>query len=263
MQNFDSESGSKSRSRNYPFINLKKALDRAKMLKTKERTNYASVSVVCKHWGYSPKSSGASRTLSALIQYGLLDEKGKGDGKQVRVSKLANNILENPDENARLDSLEIAALSPVLFREMYERFSGDWPSKDQLKWELTGSGDPSQAILVDQAADKFIDTLFDTMALVGYYKDDSIEVHDEPTETLPTPTPISSQIVDEPLLFPDISQAGILTLPIPLGHGVRAEIRLPSPMTEQQWEKFLTVIGGIKALKTFLVDDDMIEQNES
>src|SRR5262245_42753968 len=87
------DSRKKERSPNYPAIDLETALARARVLREKEGRNFTPVSAVFKHWGYSSRSSGGLTTLAALKRFGLLDEQGAADSRQVRLSQFAQKIL--------------------------------------------------------------------------------------------------------------------------------------------------------------------------
>ena len=250
----------KQRSRNYPFMNLKKALDRVSQLSKQEGSNYTSTSVAKMHWNYGPKSSGGIRTVSALIQFGLLDEQGKGTERLVRVSKLATTILEHPDSEERQLALREAALKPVLYREIWERYKEGLPSNQSLKWELTGKGDPSAGVLNKLSVDDFISSFIDTLEFAGLTTSDESE---NPTEIVPD----TSQTDDTdrpPHPKEEIPMTSVSTatpeefeLPFQLGSGLQGVLRLPKLMTPEQWDKFESVIESTKNLRILLVDDSL------
>ena len=263
MENPTENTGFKSKSKKYPYVGLNKALDRAKELKDQEGYNSVGVDVAKEHWGYSNTSSSGNRTLSALIQFGLLEEHGKGETKAVRLSNLAMCIFDNPDANERLDALERASSNPPLYSDIISRYGRELPSEKQLAWELKGSGDPSKGALAESAVDIFMEGFLETMKLIGYLNSDQSEAQltttDQEVETnTSVPDEGSHLTALPPAKTADI---GVFVLPIPLGSGISAEVRMPKPMTEQQWRKFTSVIGEVSGLKSFLVDDDFLPED--
>src|SRR5437764_345863 len=83
----------KERSPNYPSINLKEAIAKAKLFHAQEKKQAAPIGVAVKHWGFSSFSGPARGMASALLKYGLLEEEGRGDDRRVKLSRLALNIL--------------------------------------------------------------------------------------------------------------------------------------------------------------------------
>lgn len=128
----------KHRSPAYPFIPLKKALERAHVLYQHERRHPTALPVAAKHWGYGEKSSGGLQTVSALKQYGLVEDVGGTTGRRVKLSELALAILldEVPDSADRAAALKRAALSPKLYAEMFEKWGVELPSDESLRTYL-------------------------------------------------------------------------------------------------------------------------------
>ena len=91
----------KERSPNYPGINLEAALEKARILREREGKHYAPIETVLKHWGYVPKSSGGLVALSALKKFGLIDDQGKGEKRQVKLSDLELKILLDDREESK------------------------------------------------------------------------------------------------------------------------------------------------------------------
>jgi hypothetical protein len=122
----------------YPFVSLPKAIERAQEFYDEDGQNPAARSVVFKHWGYTPKSSGAQQTAAALKAYGLLEGAGKG---KLKLTNRALRILVDKREDSpdRLRAIRDAALSPTLFRNASEAWGTDtarMPSKANILTEL-------------------------------------------------------------------------------------------------------------------------------
>lgn len=262
----------RQRSRNYPSISLQKAIELVKHLKNVEGANFTATRIALKHWKYSPKSSAGIRAIATLNQFRLLDEAGKGVERQIRVSQLATSILENPDSQGRKEAIRDAALQPALYRETWEQYNGDLPSDDNLRWELTGKGNPSKGVLTSKSVNEFIGAFRDTLEFAGLTGGGTIDQGDDEGEKEADSTPraahsseASRDYIVENLPKPSArgslmqstftpAQLGF-NLPIPLGAGQQGNLILPSPMTAQQWERFLIAIESAKQLKTFLVEE--------
>lgn len=127
----------KSRSPAYPAINLETAIQRARQLYDKERRHSAPVLTVVSHWGYTSTNGAALGALAALKKYGLLDEEGSGEDRKAGLSRLADDILMNPDGAKRSEAIQEAALRPAIHREIWDKYHLDLPSEKNLLWELT------------------------------------------------------------------------------------------------------------------------------
>ena len=117
---------SRARSRNFPVCSLEQAVDNVRILKNKEGINPTPKNIAVKYWNLSPTSGTGIRMLSALIQFGLLEEEGRGNERRVYPSALANEILENPDKNQRIKASQEAALKPSLFQETWSRYKSNY-----------------------------------------------------------------------------------------------------------------------------------------
>ena len=121
------------RSPAYPAINFNEAVNRLRVIYDHERRAVTSANVIFKHLGYPGKTGPAGRVLSALRQYGLLDE---ADGKY-KVSDVGYKILHLSDENPERQKLiRDGALKPKLFRKLLHHFKDGLPSDATLKDHL-------------------------------------------------------------------------------------------------------------------------------
>lgn len=124
------------RSPSYPAIAIDDALDRVRQVYERDRRAFTSVEAILEHLGYSTRGGGSGtsgRVISALRQYGLLDEQGG----QYRVSDLAFRVLNLPEESAeRAGLIREAALTPPIFRNLLNFFEGEIPSDATLRGRL-------------------------------------------------------------------------------------------------------------------------------
>ena len=256
----------RSRSRHFPIFDLEKALDRAHQLEQIVGTELVSTSVAIEHWGYSSKSSGGMRTLAALIQYGLLDEQGMKDTRRVRVSSIAKIILNSPDPNQKREAAQIATLKPPLYKEVWEHYAGKLPTDRELSWYLKGKEKPDEMILSGNSVDSFIKSFRATLDFAGLTGNGTLEAEgehkpdivEEPTKKDDLGSPPPSERGPAMPTASTAIQANF-DLPIQLGSGLQGTLRLPNPMTEEQWKRFESAIESTKQLKTFLVSESPTE----
>lgn len=149
------------RSPTYPFISLRKAIDRATALYERHRREPARIPSVANTWGYAVKSSGLQQTIGALKQYGLLEDSGSGDERKVQITELARKILADQRPGAREQGLQEAATKPRLFVE-YARWFSDRPSDDHCISELVFDRGFNE-----EAAKTFLRSFDETVAFAG------------------------------------------------------------------------------------------------
>lgn len=128
---------SSGRSPNYPFFDLERSVSRARQLYDRERTHATPVMTALKHWGYTNATGKGGMTLSALKQFGLLEDVGRGDSRRVQLTPRAYDILHTPHEEERAGLLREAALTPEIHQEMWEQYGRALPSDSSLAWTLT------------------------------------------------------------------------------------------------------------------------------
>lgn len=122
----------------YPAVTLEQAIERAQVFYGHERRNSAPTSAAAKHWGYSESSSSWRIVLSALIQFGLMEDHGSSANRFVKLTELALDVLlDSPDSPKRLDAIRIAVRLPKLYGEILNKWSADeLPSDQTLKYFL-------------------------------------------------------------------------------------------------------------------------------
>jgi hypothetical protein len=82
-----------------PYIGIKEAIDRLAKLKARDGFTEVSYDIALIGMGYTPSSSSADRVLSALLSYGLLDQRGASKNKIVWMTSLAKQILLSLDDD--------------------------------------------------------------------------------------------------------------------------------------------------------------------
>ena len=195
------------RSPAYPYIPLGKAIDRLqKIVDAGVGRNAYPPETFYKLWDLGPQSSGARQTLAALNHFGLVDYDGRGEVRKVKLSELALKIAFDkvPDSEERAQALQLAALTPPIHSDLYQRYQHHLPAEVVLITYLTRDRGYNPT-----AAKSLIDEYQDTLAFAGLdkpaSKSDSFEV---PDGDLPPP-PVAKVgdlvliEVDGALVFPD------------------------------------------------------------
>ena len=84
----------------FPFINLEKALNRAKQLYANDsKGRPMAVPTAFAAWGYSEKSSGGHQTVSALKMYGLAQDSGSNEDRRIQLSDTALQYFQEERED--------------------------------------------------------------------------------------------------------------------------------------------------------------------
>lgn len=136
----------------YPYINLKSALNKAKNVYDADHSGRPmSHATICEVLGYSPKSSGANRTISTLKSYGLFTISGSGEERKIGVSSEALRYFKDERENIRKDLLIEFATKPRVFAHLWDEWENKPPidsvARSYLKNELSYSEEVAQLLL--------------------------------------------------------------------------------------------------------------------
>lgn len=109
----------KTRSPEYPAIGLKEAIEKARLVWSKDYQAKLPKKVMAEHMGYKSLSGASLPILSALAKYGLIE--GRGD--ETRISNRAVAILAHPRGTPdRVIAIAEAAAAPDLFGELDAKF---------------------------------------------------------------------------------------------------------------------------------------------
>lgn len=121
----------------YPFIGLEEAVEKARAFYVEERKSAAPVASAVKHFGYGESSSGGRSTISALLQFGLLEDEGRKEDRHVKLTDRALNILlDLPDSPERIKSLQECVRMPKLYAKLLEKYSDELPSDHSIGYHL-------------------------------------------------------------------------------------------------------------------------------
>ena len=175
----DPDKARKERSPSFPFISLRKAVDRVKEMADAHKKNQARLPVVGSTWGYAPKSSGLLQTVAALKAYGLIDDIGAGADRKIQITDLGWKILHDEREGAREGAIKEAALKPRLIVEYVSQWVPDRPSDAHCMSELQLDRGFNEA-----AANTFLSVFDKTVEFAGLKKSDSLSPVLEPGENV-------------------------------------------------------------------------------
>jgi hypothetical protein len=161
------------------------------------------------------------------------------------------DVLENPDPGAREEALQRAALTPSIHRELWEKYGNAPPSDANLKWILT-----RERGFTETGAAEFIRVYKDTVAFAKL--DSSVAApsasageatldHEDGDDLGPEidGSPRQSQ------LKPRVTASGTTPYLIPIFNGRSVVVEGQFPLSEEDWEQFMTVLA---AMKPALVD---------
>jgi len=138
----------------FPFISLEKALERAAQLFGADKSGRPMlIPVAFEVWEYSPKSSGAFQTVGALKQYGLISDEGANEDRRIALTERARRYFLDERDDVRASMLADFALSPPLFRALWERdgwsagIPADTVARSHLKLERNLNDQTSRSLL--------------------------------------------------------------------------------------------------------------------
>ena len=125
----------------FPFINLAKAIARAKSIFENDRGGKGlRMPVAFSAWGYSDKSSGGFQTVAALKQYSLLVDEGANDDRSVRLTEGARRYFQTEIEADKQKLERDFALRPPLMNHLFKQWEegvvDDPVARTYLKTEI-------------------------------------------------------------------------------------------------------------------------------
>jgi hypothetical protein len=128
----------KHRSPAYPFISLRTALEKARTFYGTQTRHPAPLSAALALWDFGAKSSGGMQTISALKQFGLLEDIETTNARQVKLTEAALRIIqdERPISLERDAEIKRLALLPKIYSEMWANWGSPPPPEATVKFFL-------------------------------------------------------------------------------------------------------------------------------
>lgn len=255
----------RERSPSYPVINLESAIEKAKIIKEKESggKHYIPIRAALEHWGYSINSGYGLRILSALQKYKLIDIMGSGSSRQVKLSDLAQKVLfYGVDTESYRESIVEAALSPMIYNELWEKYDNTIPSDTALTTYLVLERKPqfsenAAKDLIEQFKSTFSFTkLANHNSISGCSEDKKLQNKEKQMETIP-----NIQENSQPPFIPQIGESTKKTInfPVKISEKMMANLQIQYPMEEKDLLDFLT---ALEALKPGILQSVLNKQNE-
>jgi hypothetical protein len=256
----------RTRSPMYPVFGLEEAIRRANQLYEGAHHHSTSVESAAEFWRIKSTSSALLQTVSALKQFLLVNDSKVGGAREIQLTETSLDILHHEEGSPeRTAAIKTAALSPKLHAEIWSLYGGELPPTDSpiksflLRHRAFNSG----------AVDDFIKQMRGTFAFANLSKDDKVmgseEVQSEtqtanpqspfrpPVSTMvqTKPPPASAHTVPPSAFTPPVATGGQRDLPITLPSLELAVLRVPVPMTE---EDFTALMSTLNAMKKRLVN---------
>lgn len=163
----------RQRAPSFPFISLKRAVDRVRDFNVQFDRYAVMVSEAVKAWGYEPKSSGGLQTIAALKAFGLMEDAGSGEARKVKLSELALRILHDERPGARERAIKDAALRPRLISDLWNHWGVRRLPDSACVSELT-----FERAFPPEAARKFLSIYDET---IGFARLGEVDSAPEPT----------------------------------------------------------------------------------
>ena len=234
-----------TRSPQYPAFGLRLALERAREIYQREQFHRINYKTAITDMGLSPSGSTGIRALSALLQFGILEESGSGDGRQVQFSAEAKKILVDDRETSpeRDGYVRTLARKPAIYADLLNQYGPRLPSDAEVTlWLVTDKGYNRDSV------GDLIASFKDTVSFAKLDTDGGgAQVGDEAGEdkkSAPLPDPFARE--DAPPAPGGTRGAAVGTAP----H--RKEPRMPAVDTtssEAPWDLTLPLGGGTAILR--------------
>lgn len=123
----ESEQSKRDRSPRFPYIGLRKSIEKIEVLYAKVRRGDALVRDIARDWGLSPTSSSTVRIIAALQAFGLVEDSGTGEKRKLRLTEDGVRVLSDQRPGVREELLAKAALRPTAIAEYARRWADGRP----------------------------------------------------------------------------------------------------------------------------------------
>lgn len=240
----------RSRSPAYPAFSLANAIELARKLWNAQRKQEAHVDSALKALGYSARSGTALRTIAGLNHYGLIEESGAKGERKIKLSERAQDIIHLAESDPRRKAaLREAALAPVIYAALWDRYGGNLPDDSAIRPFLVRDKAYNEAAVDD--------LLSDYRATLEFAKPDKLEEdvpHEEDGDKTKKALPIEAKTSSQ-------SGGGTMTLDqeLPILVGANRVAKIPFPMTNEDFELLLETL---KIWKKKIVREEEVKEEE-
>lgn len=243
----------RARSPGYPSMSLKEAIQRTHKIFQSDRQNPIDRNTAAILIGYKGPSGASDKAIGALGHYGLVERIAKGE---MRVSKLAVDLMYPENDNEKRRALKEAFENPELFSRLRERFP-DVPSEESLKGYLRREGFIENA--VNQVASSYLDSCqlleqegaYDFSVPPSEEVSDSEEVQSAAVFEQPSAPVVSKGI--EPMHGERILKSGMLSKQSTF------KLIVDGPVSVKEIDR---LIAQLEIDKDILADDESVEGSD-
>lgn len=245
------------RSPKYPSLTFADAETKAKLIYQAERRSPTTANVIYQHLGFKKKTGPAGRAVSALRQYGFLEE----SGGQFRVSERAHRYFNLPEDNPERESIKRElAMKPRLFKEIVAHYADGLPSDATLKSYLVLEKDFNE-----NSVEQFIRGLKAAIAIAKPYdagytpSDDSDDDEQDESEE----ETMDAQVERKGGEPPPPPAKGQLPFPLYLSKTQKAMLYVPASLTRKEYQLLRTQIEHtFLVMEATVLADDAPESEE-
>ncbi len=241
------------RSPSYPSIDLESSIGLAEIIKQKEGggNHFVPYQAVVGHWGYKSGSGPGLLKLAALKKFGLIEDRGTGDSREIKLTELALEILfykDSPEHKDKyIEALQKAALEPSIHNELWNKWNGNLPSDQTIRAYLIIQRTAGR--FAESSVNNFINQFRDTISFSKLQKNDSMSGHeedknpkqqkDEKMNAMPT---IQNPTQD----YNSATIGEVYNIPIYLPSGKSGCITIPKPLSDEEWNQVIAIINVYK-----------------
>lgn len=248
-------SNKKGRSPQYPAIDLETALDKIRMLHKKIGKNKSYSHIAMGHLGYSEKSGQGRVVISALVKYGLLNDQGTKKDRVLWLSDLALKIVLDERENSieRDEAIKEAALFPELYKELWNKYNGDVPADEDLRYYLK-----MELNFTENGANNFIQQFRHTITFANLDNyENNISDSEIDNDKASNRYEEDMHEVNQLNYYKNRENVVLKSYQIPLENDRDAILNLPRPISSTDYE---TINQWLKLMKNVLVKETKSKQ---
>jgi hypothetical protein len=228
----DDTENRRGRSPSFPFISIRKAIERIETLAKNHGKSPARPSTIATTWGYAQSSSGLQQTISALKQYGLIEDAGRGADRKIQLTELGWRIVKDKRPGALETAIDEAIRKPNLMAAYLPLWVPDRPSDIHCISELQLDRGFTEA-----SAKAFIKVFDENVSENNLAKTDAVVDSSEdgqfPNPVIAQPTRMAPVIMASVGGRPSFAPTNRATLPLPEG---TVALELPEGLSKESQE---------------------------
>jgi len=121
----------------YPYYGLKKCIGFIEKLYKKDGIAEVPKELAWEHMGLDPTKNITNRASSAMMGFGLLEERGSTNNRTLQLSDLGKTIvMTGENSQQKNEALQVAALNYQVIKELRNKWPNSLPADDTVKLEL-------------------------------------------------------------------------------------------------------------------------------